>query len=137
MSDHDERGRFKKSNQAALVHGGRSKQVQAGTLEVQAQAVAAMAEAHQAIVADLGGEITELQRNLITDYLRVGLVADFAFQSLQESGVFTSHGRQRAVVGTLLKSIAQRAELAKALGLQRKAKPTKDLNAYLAERESA
>ena len=29
-----------------------------------------MAEQHQAIVADLGGDITELQRNMITDYLR-------------------------------------------------------------------
>lgn len=133
----DDRGRFTANNTAALIHGGRSRQVRAGTLAVQAEALAAMAEAHQAIVSDLGGEISALQRNLITDYLRVGLVADFAFQNLQESGVFTGHGKQRAIVSTLMKAIAQRADLAKTLGLQRKTKPIRDLNTYLAERERA
>ena len=54
MANHDERGRFVKGNVASLVHGARSRQVEAGTLEEQAEALLAMSEARAAIVSDLG-----------------------------------------------------------------------------------
>jgi hypothetical protein len=125
MSNHDEStGRFKIANLAALKTGAYSRQVQAGTLAAQAEALAAMAEAQQAIVSDLGGteDLSQLQRDMVRSYLRLGLIEDFAFANVEKSGVFTTKGAQRAVVATLMKAIAQRSEIAKTLGLARRAK---------------
>jgi Tfp pilus assembly protein PilO len=138
--NHDERtGQFRAGNVASLRHGFYSQQVQAGTLEAQGQAIAAMAESQQAIVNDLGGdsELSQLQRDMVRSYLRLGLIEDFAFANVEKSGVFTTKGAQRAVVSTLMKAIAQRSELAKTLGLSRRAKRVEDLRDYLASRERA
>ncbi len=122
--ERDERGRFASGNCVALRHGGRSRQVQAGALEEQAEALLALNEARAQIVADLGGdgELSQMQRDLIASYLRIGLIEDYAYQSIERGGVFTAHGKQRAVVPTLMKAIAQRHDLAKTLGLQRRTK---------------
>ena len=53
MSDHDERGRFVPQNRAALVHGGRSRQVAEGKLEIQAELLARLAEDRAEIERDL------------------------------------------------------------------------------------
>ena len=86
MSNQDERGRFVSGNTAALVHGGRSRQVERGTLAAQAEAVAAMAESMAVLVNDLGGadDISQLQRDLITSYQRMGLIEDSAFRALED-----------------------------------------------------
>jgi hypothetical protein len=65
MRDHDEKGRFVSGNTAALFHGGRSRQVERGTLATQAEAVAAMAESMVVLVNDLGGadELSQVQRD--------------------------------------------------------------------------
>jgi hypothetical protein len=137
--NHDGKGGFVSGNTAALIHGGRSRQVQAGTLAAQAEAVAATAESMAVLVNDLSGtdEISQVQRDLVTSYLRLGLIEEFAYRSLEAGGVFTAHGKQRAAVQTLKKAIAQRQDIARTLGLKRKQKTVPELSRYLAERERA
>src|SRR5262245_45687613 len=107
--NHDDKGRFVSGNTAALIHGGRSRQVERGTLAAQAEAVVALAEAQAVLVNDLGGadEISQVQRDLVTSYLRLGLIEEFAYRSLEPGGVFTAHGKQRAAVQTLMRAIGQ------------------------------
>lgn len=105
----------------------------AGQVAGQEAAVAAMAEARDQIVRDLGGEaeLSQVQRDMVASYLRVGLLEEFCFQKLETGGPFTASGKQRPVVATLLKAIAQRQSLANLIGLQRRAKPAQTLTDYL------
>ena len=63
MSNQDEKGRFVSGNTAALVHGGRSRQVERGTLAAQAEAVAAWPNRWRCSSNDLGGadDISQLR----------------------------------------------------------------------------
>src|SRR5690349_1199796 len=128
MVERDERGRALPGNTLALQHGGFSRQVEAGALPEQAEAVAAAAERRAAIVADLGGTdaLSALALSQIDTFVRLEVVADFLWTRLQEAGPLTAKGRQRAALTAWLGVVDRLQRLANMLGLERKARRVPD-----------
>ncbi|MBA3887603.1 MAG: hypothetical protein H0X67_18005 [Acidobacteria bacterium] len=116
-----------------LRFGHRSKLVAAGQLPEQAEALAALAETHAAIVNELGGPqaISTVRRDLITRYLQTSLIADYLSEHILAHGVMTTKGRTRAAVNTFLLVTDRQLRLAVAIGLERREKPTETFEGYL------
>ena len=117
-------GRFAPANVAAMVHGGRSRQVRTAALPTQADVRATLAAKRAAIASDLGGEgnLTQLQRDLIDRYVEVDTVADYLAGTLVATGALTPRGRSRAALTAYLQVLDRQHRLASALGLRRQAK---------------
>lgn len=131
----DVRGRFTLGNTAALVHGGRSQRVAAGLLPEQAEARALMREREQAIVRDLGGDLSQVKADMVTRYLETALIADFLADNIARHGALTGKGRTRAAVTAYLQVLDRQHRLALLLGLERRQKRAVSLADVLAQHE--
>ncbi|HVL66534.1 MAG TPA: hypothetical protein VM364_04645 [Vicinamibacterales bacterium] len=122
---HCPRGHFLPANTAALVHGGRSRQVKLGALPQQAEALAMIATHEAQLVADLGGpaNVSTVARALIRRFVEVDLITDFVRTNILEQGVFTTKGRTRAAVSLLMQLADRQARLGQVLGIRREARP--------------
>jgi hypothetical protein len=124
------------SNTGHLIHGGRSRQVRAGQLPEQAEAVAALAERHAEIVNELGGAdaLSIIKRDLVTRYLETAMIADYLASNVWQHGPLTGKGRTRAAVTAYLQVLDRQQKLAATIGIERQAK-TIDLARALAEQQ--
>jgi hypothetical protein len=118
-------GTFTPGNVAALRHGAYSRQVQAGALDAQAEARAALREREAAIVSDLGGPdtVSVLQRDAVARYVGLSLVEDYLTRAIVDRGPLTPKGRQRAALTALLQVSDRLQRIAQMLGVDRRAKP--------------
>jgi hypothetical protein len=135
----DARGRFTGGNSFALVHGGRSRQVAAGQLPEQVDALAVLADREAAIVNELGGPeaISQIRRDLVTRYLETSTIADYLAANILANGVLTTKGRTRAAVTVYLQVIDRLHRLGVSIGLERRPKPAQSLADVLAQHEES
>jgi len=129
-SGRDTRGRFTPGNLAALVHGVRSRQVQAAALPEQSEALAALVERRQSIERDLGGSdsLSVLTRDMVNRYLELSVVADYLGGRLVTEGPLTTKGRQRAALTAYLGVVDRQTKIATTLGLQRRLRSVADMS---------
>jgi len=115
----DAHGRFTKGNRAALVHGGRSKQVSRLHAPLRDEIV-------QKVIVDLGGDASLLPvtlLGLVDRYAEVSLLAgSYMFWLREQGGPIGTRGRQRAAVGGYLAALDRQMKLAVLIGLERKAR---------------
>ena len=135
-SGRDPNGRFAAGNVAAMVHGGRSRQVRTAALPIQADVRATLASKRAAIASDLGGEgnLTQLQQDLINRYVETDAVADYLAGTLVTAGALTPRGRSRAALTAYLQVLDRQHRLAVALGLERRAKAVATPHEYWQQR---
>lgn len=132
-------GTFTAGNTASLVHGGRSPRVASASLPGQELLREALQATAAGIAADLGGtaELTHVRRELVTRFTETSAIASYLSENILANGVLTTKGKTRAAVSTYLQVVDRLQRLANAIGLERKAKPTGTLDAFLAQREAA
>jgi len=127
-------GRFEQGKPGpALKTGARSALVKAGALPEQAEAVAAMQERRAIFVADLGGDLSQLQADTLERYQQACLVADYLFDNIARLGALTGKGRTRAAVSAYLRVLDRQVRLAQLLGIERRARKVGDLTGYIRE----
>lgn len=99
----------------ALKHGGRR------SLD-RPEALIAIRGKREVVIRDLGGDLTVIASDLVTDYARVDVLIESVAANIEVGGVFTAKGRARACVGMLLSLLDRRLRLAQVLGLERRVK---------------
>lgn len=123
----DPLGRFAPGpgNRWAMKTGARSRYVAAGLMPEQAEARAVLAARQAAIETDLGGhdELSALAHDMVTDYLRLRLIADWLAENLMREGPLTGKGRQRAALTAFLQVVDRLHRVTSSLGLGRRARP--------------
>jgi hypothetical protein len=117
--DRDSHGRFAKGNDAALVHGARSRQASALQAPLRE-------EIRRQVIADLGGDESVLPTTilrLVDRFAEVSLLCDSYMTWLaDQGGPIGNRGRQRAAVGGYLAALDRQMKLSVLIGLERKSK---------------
>ena len=108
--------RFGPGNTYAMKHGAYR------SLD-QPEMLAAIAGKRDELTRDLGGELSVIQSDLVTDYARVDVLIESVAANIEVGGVLSAQGRVRAAVKLLLVLLDRRLRIATTLGIERKAKP--------------
>ena len=125
----DEHGRWATGNTAALRHGGYSAAVRRG---VTADAKATLADKRDRLTSDLGGELTQVQADLVERYVELDVVVRHLAGHLAREGVFTERGRTRAAFSALMQAIDRWHRVAMTIGSARVPKRVPTLQEWLA-----
>lgn len=112
----DASGRFLRGNTASLVHGGRSE------LLPRRLADEAMAEKEQAVLADLGGNVSTIAAGAVHRYVAAEALLAWMEARLIDEGVLTRKGHQKALHKAYLAQLDRVVRLAQLIGLEKKAK---------------
>ena|SRR5579872_3023507 len=106
----------------ALRKGLRSELVRAGVRADGADLRHHLRQRVDAIVADLGGDVGEVRREMIERFVELTAVADHLIENIIDHGVLTAKGRGRAASSSYLSVIDRLERLARTIGLERRRK---------------
>jgi hypothetical protein len=102
-------------------------------LALLAETRAALADRRSAIIGDLGGPsgVGTIRRDLVERYLETSLLAEWLGGNLLAEGALTAKGKARAAATFYLQVVDRVYRLASARGLERTAKDTQTIEAYV------
>jgi hypothetical protein len=123
-------GQFQRGNTAGLKHGAYR------SLD-RPEALIAIKGKQDEVIQQLGGDLSQIQTDLVTDYARVDVLIESVVSNIEVGGIFTPKGRARAAVTMLMSLMDRRLRLALTLGLERRQRPVHPIDAVRAAIEKA
>jgi hypothetical protein len=124
-------------NSLAMKDGKRSRRFQDAVLPGQEQLRAAIAERRIEWAADLGGDLSFSQRDLISRGLRLHVILDTLEANMEREGVLTPKGAMRAATTLYLSVLDRLMKIYLQLGIERKTRHINPLDAVRAAVEEA